>query len=176
MSTAEVFEVPQPERDLLARLRITDAHASGRPYLEPDDVPRARAWLIRILADSRLLSAHLDLLQHLYGAPFHSPTPRLCRLEGESPVETEVATGFRQNRRLSDDRARAVAEQGPDALNDEEVAALLLNPLGLTDVADLIGFLLPAYWLPHLEEMGRELIEYTGNGSSPGESRKPGIT
>jgi hypothetical protein len=166
MKTVEPCEVPAPERALLTKLRAADELATAAPGLDPDDAARARAWLTRVLADSRLLSAHLAFLQQLYGATFHAPLPRLCRVDPELATHTEPAPGFRHNQPLPAQRAGVVAEQGPSVLSDSDVSAVLLNPLALTDLADLIGYLVPAYWLPRLDEVGRDLMEATRNGAS----------
>jgi hypothetical protein len=42
------------------------------------------------------------------------------------------------------------------------LAVLLLNPYALWDLADLIDFLLPDYWLGRMEHVGRELMERHG--------------
>ena len=171
--------VPGEVRDLLANLRVSDQQTNGRPELPPEQAQPARDWLCRILVDSRLLLAHLDLLQEFYGARFDSPLPRRFLGEGGLAVESlrqagteranggeaprgEGVTGFRHNGLLPEAEARAIAGRGPDMLADTELATLLLNPLALWDVADLINALLPEYWLGRMNEVGRQLMEEYG--------------
>jgi hypothetical protein len=161
MNMVDVREIPAAERAMLTKLRAADELAGAGPHLDPDDVARARAWLTCVLADTRLLSAHLAFLQQLYGATFHAPLPRLCRVDPELATHTEPAPEFRHNQPLPDQCAQAVAERGPTVLSETDLSAVLLNPLALVDLADLIGYLVPAYWLPRLDEVGRELLEAT---------------
>jgi hypothetical protein len=150
-------EITGKVRDLLTDLRISDQETDGRPRLPLDRVPFAREWLARVLVDGRPLVAHLALLQELYGAKFRTPEPRRFRPEGGRPP-VQPPAGFRHNQLLPEETAQAIVERGPEVLTDDELAPLLLNPLALSDVADLVNALLPAYWLPRMEEVGRQLI------------------
>jgi hypothetical protein len=154
-------EITREVRDLLTDLRISDQESGGRPRLPPDRVRLARDWLSRLLVDSRPMLAHLALLQEFYGVPFRSPEPRWCRPEGGSPA-VKPPGGFQHNQLLQEETVRAIVERGPEVLTDDELARLLLNPLALWDVADRINVLLPPYWLPRMEEVGRQLMEEYG--------------
>ena len=55
-----------------------------------------------------------------------------------------------------------MAEHGPGVLSSDELAVLFLNPYALCDLADLIDFLTPEYWLERLGQVGQELIDRLG--------------
>jgi hypothetical protein len=97
----------------------------------------------------------------LYQAKFRDPLSRGFWLGGSRPP-LEVAAGFRHNQLLPEQTAQAVAERGPSVLSHGELALLLLNPYALSDLADLITFLGPEYWLGRMEQVGLEFIERHG--------------
>jgi hypothetical protein len=175
-------QLPAPVRTLLEDLCLANREPGHRPRLRPERADLARAWLSRILVDTVMLRLHVELLQECYGTRFRTPEPRRFRMEGEQATQTPVAPGFRHSQLLPAEQARAIAEHGPDTalegkpiLTDEELAALLLNPLALWDLADLIMVLLPEYWLPRFDEVGRLLMEQHGlEVAIPGEPREPG--
>jgi hypothetical protein len=114
-----------------------------------------------LLVDFRALTAHVQLLQELYQAPFQSPLPRLCWINGEQPLNhAPLASGFRHNQPLQEDKIHAIAKRGvgPDVLSNPDLARLLLNPVALWDVHDRIEATWPETWLQRLDDVGRELI------------------
>ena len=65
---------------------------------------------------------------------------------------------FRASRtiQIEDADALAAPEQAMDA---DELASLLLNPIALGDLAFLIEEALTDYWLERLSEVGRQMIQ-----------------
>jgi hypothetical protein len=159
-----VPEVPRDERNLLADLRLADEETNGRPTLTAEQASRAREWFTRLMVDGRSANGHIQLLQEFYQGTFAPPSlPRwLCR-EGPPPARrTDPNAGFRHYQLLPEEKALAVAERGPEALTDEELAVLLLNPFALWDLADLILTLLPRYWMDIFGAVGKEEMERLG--------------
>jgi hypothetical protein len=158
-----LLEIPRDARDLLADLRLEDDQTGGRPTLPPKHAGPARRWLTRILVDGQALCSHIELLQTLYPGRFQPPLSRRLQPErGPRLREAAEATGFRHHQLLAEDRALAVAERGPEALTEDELAALLLNPYALWDLADLIDLLLPDYWQEQMAGVGEELMDRFG--------------
>jgi hypothetical protein len=169
MQPTTTYQVPEAERNLLTNLRLSDEETNGCPALPADQVERGRAWLARILIESEPWVAHTKLLEKLYRARFRIPLPRVWT-EGQRFVAADAARGFRHNQLLPEEEARTLAERGPGEYPPDKLARLLLNPLALWDVSDLINSLQPAYWLPRMEELGREYMERHGlDWSIPGE-------
>jgi hypothetical protein len=169
MNVQTAAEVPEPERHLLGALHHSDTQTAGRPTLPAEQVEAARNWLGRILVDSGRLAAHIDLLRELYGATFRYRPPRRDWPGDEPAPQVEPSPQFRHNQPLPESQARVIVEQGPDSLSGTELAALLLNPYALWDLADLIDVTLPDYWLDRVEPVGQELIaEYGLDTSIPG--------
>jgi hypothetical protein len=166
MTTATGVELPEPERQLLLAVYRSDTETAGRPTLPAEQVAAARRWLERILVDSGRLGAHIDLLRELYGATFRYRRPRRDWPGDEPAPQVERSAQFRHNQPLPDSHAQVIVEQGPDSLRSTELAALLLNPYALWDLADLIDVMLPDYWLDRAETIGQELIAEHGLDTS----------
>jgi hypothetical protein len=161
--SVSVLEIPREIRDLLADLRREDERTNGRPTLPSQQVTRAREWLALLLLDGQALCRHAELLQTFYPGRFEPPASRRFRREGEpQPRETAAASAFRHHQLLPEDRALAVAERGPEALTEDELATLLLNPYALWDLADLIDLILPDYWQERMAKVGQELMQRLG--------------
>jgi hypothetical protein len=154
-------EVPKEVRNLLSDLRLADEQTNGRPTLTTEEMILARNWLSRILLEGQALCYHVQLLQEFYRSQFEPPSlPRRLWIEGLPPLRrTSAAAGFRHYQLLPEDKALAVAERGLEALTDDELPVLLLNPFALWDLSDLINTLMPPRWLDLMSEVGRELIE-----------------
>ncbi len=159
-----VPEVPRDERNLLADLRLADKETNGRPTLPAEQVNLARQWFTRLMVDGRSMNGHIQLLQEFYQGTFAPPSlPRwLCREGPPPPRRTDPSAGFRHYELLEEDKALAVAERGSEALTDDEMAVLLLNPFALWDLADLILTLLPPYWSNVFGKVGKEEMERLG--------------
>jgi hypothetical protein len=155
MSTTVDYQMTGEHRRLLTDLRLSDEATQGRPQLPDERVELARDYLSLLLTDVRAEMAHIDLLQEFYRTKFYYPLSRRFWDEGPRP-SCEVGTGFRHNRFLPEEKARAVAERGPGILSSDELAELLLNPFALWDLADLIDCSAPAYWLPRMEQDAQE--------------------
>jgi hypothetical protein len=155
MSTGFEFPMSDDHRTLLDTLRASDEAMQGQPQLPAAKVEQARDYLALLLVDHRVEIAHIRRLQELYQTKFRYPLERWFWEGGPRP-RCEIAAGFRHNRFLPDEKARAVAERGPGVLSPDGLAELLLNPYALRDLADLIAFSLPAYWLPRMEQQARE--------------------
>jgi hypothetical protein len=161
MSTSVDYQMTKDQRELLTNLYRSDEATQGRPHLPPEKVEQARDYLALLLVESRAEFAHVDLLQEFYRAKFRSPLSRWFWDGGPRP-RFEIAAAFRHNRFLPEEKARAVAEHGPRVLSADELAALLLNPYALWDIADLIRFSFPDYWLPRLQQVAQEHMERLG--------------
>jgi hypothetical protein len=161
MSATVDYQMTRDQRELLTNLRISDEATQGRPQLPAAEVALARDYMLLLLVDDRAEIAHIELLQEFYRARFRYPLSRRFWQGGPRPPLVVVA-GFRHNQLLPEQTARAVAERGPDVLSPDELAVLLLNPYALWDLADLIDFVLPDYWLGRMDQVGRELMERHG--------------
>jgi hypothetical protein len=172
MESITNYELSGEYRSLIVDLCRSDQETGGRPRLPVEQRERAWEHLTAVLVDTRVQIAQLALLEQFHQAKFHPPVPRqVC--PGEDLPPPLAPAGFRHNQLLPEDKSSAVVERGPNALTDEELAALLLNPLALWDLADRIHSLLPEYWLPHLDRVGQELMaEYGLEIAIPGESSR----
>jgi hypothetical protein len=164
MSGIVDYQMTREQRELLTKLLTSDKATQGQPELPSEIVELARDYLSLVLVDARAEVAHIEQLQQFYRATFHYPLSRRFWLgeqwvpgsEGTlaSPYPPgEVAAGFRHNQLLPIQTAQAVAERGPGVLSPDELALLLLNPYALWDLADLIDFLLPRYWLGRMDQV-----------------------
>jgi hypothetical protein len=163
MSPATDYLMTPAQRELVLGLFRSDQETSGRPSLAANQVESARAYLSQLLIDVRAEIAHTRLLEQLYGAPFRSlPARQLWPGEQRPAWSPGVEPRFRHNQPLPDEKARPVAEQGPSALSSAELAALLLNPYALHDLADLLDTTCPDYWLERMRAAGEELIQRYG--------------
>jgi hypothetical protein len=169
MSTTVGYQLTDEQRELVTSLYRSDDATQGQPQLPADQVERAREYLALLLVDGEAEMAHTALLKELYRSPFRYPLERPFWWEGprdwswdppRPPVK--IAPGFRHNRFLSRETARAVAERGPGILSPEELAALLLNPYALWDLGDLIDFMRPDYWRESIERNAQEWWERSG--------------
>jgi hypothetical protein len=161
MSTLVSYQMAKDHRTLVTNLRVSDETTKGRPQLAPANVALARDYLSLLLVEDRAEIVHIHLLEELYGAKFSYPLSRAFWQGDPRPPMTAVP-GFRHNQFLPEETARAVAERGADALSPDELAALLLNPYALWDLADLINSTFPEYWQRRLHQVGLELIERYG--------------
>ncbi len=161
MSANSEYQMSTEQRELLTSLQLSDEATQGRPQLPPETEEFARDYLSLVLVDVRAEMAHVKLLQEFYQAKFSYPLSR-CFWQGEPRPSFELAAGFRHNQFLPEQRARDVAEHGPGVLSSDELAVLFLNPYALWDLADLIGYLMPEYWLDRLGQVGQELIDRLG--------------
>lgn len=174
MASAAPTQVPNEQRDLIVNLFISDNETGGQPALKPEDVAPAREWLVRVLLEYDCLLAHIDLLQELYRAKFRYPRPRWDRAWGEPPPPADPNTPFRHHQLLPGTKARTVGEKGPDVLDDNGVAALLLNPFALCELAEVIHEVDGDFWCERMDKLGRELMEREGlEIPIPGEDEPP---
>ena len=148
----------QPPRDLLRVLFDSDRATNGSPALPDGGREEALSWLRRAFVDFEALEQHLLFLRELYDAPFSFPRPRRDCWTAEQLQAPTEPTKFRHVSRLDDERIRAVADEGVDALSDAELAKLLLNPFALFDLFDVIDDLLPEKWQPVMHTVGKELL------------------
>lgn len=162
MKPAVTYEVSQADRALLEELHTSDRETGGRPSVRPNLVASAREYLSVVLLDFEAQSAHLRLLEEFYETKFDNPELSRRLMEGQPVYRIEAAAGF-PHKQLSK-KADDVAQHGPSVLESHELAELLLNPLALWDLADLIDFLQPGYWLPRMEEVGRALMTKSSLG------------
>jgi hypothetical protein len=169
MKPTETDQVPEAERNLLNNLRLSDEETNGQPVLPAEQADLARGWLVHVLLESGPWIAHIRLLESMYRARFRTPLPRAWT-EGQPFIRPDAAVGFRHNQLLPQGEARALAEKGLDDYPADKLALLLLNPLALWDVSDLINSLLPDYWMPRLDALGRAyMAEHGCNWKIPGE-------
>lgn len=143
------------QRDLTMNLYISDRETGGRPLLRADEVPLALRLFCILLTDADVFDEHSRLLAELYGGRFQ-PTPRHDRWEGETP-DAPHPLRFTHCELLSEQRANAVAEQGAEVLEPDELAAVLLNPFALHDLAELIRTPIRDGWIDALAEAGRAI-------------------
>lgn len=160
MNATTTYPVPEEWRDFVVNLCISDQETNGQPVLAPSEEDKVREYLSRLLVDFRPLTAHVELLQEFYQAHFHPPLPRLAWFDRRQPLDYAApAEGFRHNKLLPEDMARAITKHGvgSDVLSNQDLAVLLLNPKALFDVHDLIEATFAEFWLPRMEAVGREL-------------------
>jgi hypothetical protein len=183
--------LPQGVPELIDKLWKADHDPVGVPLRDPKDLALARNWLARVLLDTPALLEHIRLLegQAYYHAEFPFPASRRDRWDesqpssptfppipmdpalqewwnappaGMQPSPPAASAAFRPRQPLAEESALQVVERGLDDLSGREVAALLLSPLLLCDLADRISIQLPAYWLPRMDQLGRELMKQHG--------------
>src|SRR5580693_6939956 len=105
MNATTTYPMPGQWRDLIVNLFISDQQTNGQPVLPPAEEDRVREYLSGLLVDFRALTAHVQLLQEFYQAPFHSPLPRLGWINGEQPLNhVTPASGFRHNQLLHEEK------------------------------------------------------------------------
>jgi hypothetical protein len=161
--TTAARAIPADEKDLLAKLQMADAQNQGpaEALLEQELLARARAWLRRILADSRALETHTDWLCEVCQTSFRPALPRfIC--EGLLPPQPKPDERFRHRTLLQEPCAAQILKEGVDGLPADVVGPLLLNPYALWDLADQINYDWPEYWRPLLDQVGKELEEEWG--------------
>src|SRR4051812_32064383 len=95
---------------------IVALHRSGQRPLTPAQTRLARGWLRQALADCDKLREHVALL---------AGQPRCDGWDGEARPAAVALDA------LSWEEASAVAERGPDALEDDALARVLLSPFAL---------------------------------------------
>ena len=166
MKPAATYEVPQADRALLEELHASDRETGGRPRVPSNLVESARDYLSVVVLDFEAQAAHLRLLEEFYQTKFDNPGLSRRLMEGQPVYRIEAAAGF-PHKQVSK-QAEDVAQHGPTVLESHELAELLLNPLALWDLADLIDFRQPGYWLQRMEEVGRTLMTKSGLGVSIG--------
>jgi hypothetical protein len=189
--------IPQGVPELVDRLWRADQDPTAEPLQDADDLRRAREWSVRVLLDTEALLEHVRLLEALYGAAFPFPAVRgdpwagaesavslgadldpMLRdwLQTRRPVEPPAPvpeTAFRPQRPLHPKRALEVVEHGVERLNPTELAALLLSPFVLCDLAERIDLRLPAYWLPEMARIGHALMRHHGLEPPPRHTVSP---
>jgi hypothetical protein len=158
MRTTDAYQMTKDQRELVTKLLLSDEATQGHPQLPAQSSEPVRGYLSLLLMDVRAEIAHIELLQEFYRATFRYPLSRRF-WSGEPRPLLAVTPAFRHNQFLPEETGRAVAERGLDVLSDDEVAILLLNPYALWDLADLIDFLLPTYWLDRMDQIGRDLMQ-----------------
>jgi hypothetical protein len=155
MNPPDDYRMTEDQRKLLTDLYRSDDATQGRPQLPAEAVEQARDYLAALVVDGDAERAHITRLEELYRAKYCCPLERWF-WQGEPRPPHEVALGFRHNRFLPEEKARAVAERGPGILSADELAALLLNPYAVRDLADLVEYLYPDHWAPLLRQKAQE--------------------
>jgi hypothetical protein len=128
-----------------------------RPQLPADSRQGARVWFRRLMVDAAALLAHVRWIQDRFNCSVQIPPAQGAWREG--PIELPMAgSRLPYTDLLPENLARSVAQLGPDALTDEMLATILLNPFALADLHDLIDAELPEFWLDVMEEVGQERL------------------
>jgi len=156
MTTSYATEIP---RSLIQEVFQSDQRTRGKPTLPAEQRERAQRWLTRILVDFDALDEHIGMLQSLYSADFCYPRARRDCWTTEQLEPSAEPTKFTQSDRLTDDRVSAVADDGINALDDDELARLILNPFALHDLFDVIDELHPDAWMPVIHDIGKALMQ-----------------
>jgi hypothetical protein len=158
------YSLPDAAASLIDYLFIEDGRTRGQPLLRPEDEAFARQWLEEVLVDTLARLAHTEELKRRYRAAFHLPLVRREWPETGRPAAPAADPLFRHRELLPADLADAVAEKGvgADVLPTRDLARLLLNPLALWDLADLIDYRLPLWWLEPIRQRGLKLMAETG--------------
>jgi hypothetical protein len=128
---------------LINGLSVQDKAAHGHPRVAEADRPRVLASLERLLVDRQALDQHIRLLQKRFGRTF----PQLALLP-ETLVE-------------------GILSAGAGVLANDELAALLLNPIALRDLSWQIHEAMPDYWLERLSEVGQQVMQGEGIERKP---------
>jgi hypothetical protein len=155
--------IPADEKDLLVKLWVADEHnhRPGEALLDATQLDRARAWLRRILADGRARETHTDWLCEVCQTTFRPALPRrIC--EGLEPPQPAPDPRFAHRTLLPEACVAQILKEGVEELPADTVGPLLLNPYALWDLADRIYYEMPDYWLPLLDEVGRDLMQEWG--------------
>jgi hypothetical protein len=140
---------------------LFNSDRDGRPTLPAWGREEAFAWLRRIIVDFDSLEGHIAFLQELYQEPFQYERPGPL---AEGVYRLPLGNGpsrFKHRDLLADERIVAVADDGPGALADRELAGLLLNPVALLDLYRTIDELSPEAWQEAWHEAGKELVAAT---------------
>lgn len=170
--------------ELVKGLWRADQDQTGAALQDPVQFRLARDWLMCILLETPALLGHIHLLESLYGEPFsfpsrtRGPRPEPISLPSSAGAQLREwwqstppggqssprpsTTTFSPRQPPSPELAAKVVREGPEQLLSGELAALLLSPVVLCDIAERISLSLPEYWLPHMERLGRELIRRHG--------------
>lgn len=185
------YALSSAEQDLVTNVFISDRRGDGRA-LSPEEVPIARSLLKRVICDHVALRSMINKLAEMFqttfryakprrdrtsalGAPEPAPTPQRFRsvddVEEAAPPTSRhrlasaqggTATGFRYTELLAEETALQIAHEGLEVLPDSELPRLLLNPFALWDLADLVSYTLPDYWLDQMEAIGEHIMSDEG--------------
>jgi hypothetical protein len=123
---------------LIDDLCALDDATNGHPQVAEMNRPEALAGLERIVLDLPALDEHTRRLQKRFGRTFRHQTV------------------------LSEERAERIVSEGAGVLSNDELAALLLNPVALRDLAFRINEALPDCWLERLSDVGRQVMQKEG--------------
>jgi len=178
-------EVPWDVSRLIDRLWQADKAPAVEPLLDAKTLTLAREWAVRVLLDTPSLLEHIRLLEQCYEAPFPFLPPRRDRWEEPSASGSpalspqvlewwqrtyaaapsssdESAPTFGPRHPLAPDRTSVVVEKGPEQLTPRELVSLLLSPFVLCDLSERISIGLNEFWLPRMDQLGRELMRSHG--------------
>jgi hypothetical protein len=184
--------MPPGVAELVNNLWIADQDPASEPLQTPEQFQLAGNWLGRVLLDTQALLGHIRLLERHYGERFPfvpapgGPWPEQFSLlpshlldpawpgwwQGAA-AEQSSANAFSPMQPFSWEQALAVARNGPEELTRQELAALLLSPIVLCDLAERISTDLPSYWLPRMDEIGQELMQLYRRETAHSHPRPP---
>jgi hypothetical protein len=126
---------------LITDLCIECATRSARLAVRSHERPPAVAWVLVLLTNPRTQPEHFHQVRTLFG---------------EVPIPTAPWPRFPPEATEPSARAIEMAQGGPEAFTDEELAYLLLDANALADLAHLVEDLMPDWWLDALAEDGRQ--------------------
>lgn len=126
------FVVSQRKLRLILK---SDELTGGDPSLPEDSRDSWIAWFHTVMTDRETLCEHIRFLQQLGLASLRH-------------------TGLPEEK-----QTEAFLNDGPEALDDKQLARLILNPVALSIFQDEIYRELPAAWIDAIIQKGEELIE-----------------
>jgi hypothetical protein len=124
-------------RDILVNLLVSDHETIGEPIVPDDKISTVRDSLVFLILDADALGEHWRWL----GAKDAKKRHRSI---------------------LPDDRFQNVLDGGLDVLGADELARLALNPVALSELADMVSEELPNAWLPRIQDAAAELVRRHG--------------
>jgi len=123
---------------LINDLNSSDRETNGQPKLPQGGRPPVQDLVKRLLVNRDELHAHIRVLQQRLDRP------------------------HRHAHFLPEDQTEAVVNAGLGALDDDALAALVLNPIALSGLYDEIDERLPPAWFDAMHEDGLALLKAHG--------------
>ena len=110
------------------------------PVLDETNLKILRPWLILVLTDVDVHIAPDEIIEALFQARFRNPRPLHERETRDRLIAPEDRGGFPLYELLEQNRFEDILDNGPEAILNEEVPFLLLNPYAVNDITQWLAW------------------------------------